>query len=741
MKGINSILGIYTVVMAVGMTVASCQSEAPFSEGGEGNVRLSVDVNTRLTRAVQTVEELKETARIYISDEKGVLNKWVGTQSIPHDGFALRYGSYVAEAFAGDSVSASFDKRYFKGATPFVVSSNDASTQVSVTCKIANVVASIDHTTVKPDLISDLQIVIGNSDGSLTFTDDNLMDYGYFMMSQGDTSLEYTITGVNTKGNAFTKNGEIKNVKPANNYRIKLGYNPTEGNDGGAFLTVSIEEEQLYEDEVVIFGRPVFSWVNTEEEGTPQLIGTPGTFISRTLRVAVHTGFESLIMSTSEPTIISKLGANSIELIDLPELREAEINAQGIVFTDPEEKDGINRFFIEFNESFLNSLPARDTEYVINLRAVDKYGKSNTYDVRIANTEAAIVYSDPVIVNKESFEADLTAVNARMANIPIKLTNEKVQNPQLQYRKAGESTWTSVPVNNTRANNEVTVQIKGLSPSSTYEYRLVAGALSGTTYEFESAVATFTTEAEFIIPNASFEDWSTYSAQTLLGKKTVDLPGSTGDKLTSFWGSGNEGGATANKVLTKKSEDMKHSGTFSARLGSDEALGIIAAGNIFTGYYDYTDGTNGVLQVGKEYDGSHPTKLRVWANYRPGGSVKVNSDNKKYVEVVEGGTDQAQIYVALTVGNVEIRTNPSNRKLFSKDDDNVVAYGEVTWKEAFGPDGALQEVEIPITYNKKAKSVKPTHLVIVCSASKFGDYFCGSSKSVMYLDDFELVYE
>ncbi|MDE5712626.1 MAG: PCMD domain-containing protein, partial [Muribaculaceae bacterium] len=31
--------------------------------------------------------------------------------------------------------------------------------------------------------------------------------------------------------------------------------------------------------------------------------------------------------------------------------------------------------------------------------------------------------------------------------------------------------------------------------------------------------------------------------------------------------------------------------------------------------------------------------------------------------------------------------------------------------------------------------------VIVCSASKFGDYFCGSSSSVMYVDDFELVYE
>ena len=108
---------------------------------------------------------------------------------------------------------------------------------------------------------------------------------------------------------------------------------------------------------------------------------------------------------------------------------------------------------------------------------------------------------------------------------------------------------------------------------------------------------------------------------------------------------------------------------------------------------------------------------------------------------MNGGSDHGQIYVALTTAPIEIRTNPSNRKLFDKTDMEVLAYGEVTWKEAFGQDGQLQLVEIPLGYNERAKTNKPTHLVIVCSASKFGDYFCGSSKSVMYLDDFELVYE
>ena len=38
-------------------------------------------------------------------------------------------------------------------------------------------------------------------------------------------------------------------------------------------------------------------------------------------------------------------------------------------------------------------------------------------------------------------------------------------------------------------------------------------------------------------------------------------------------------------------------------------------------------------------------------------------------------------------------------------------------------------------------NVAPTHLIVVCSASRYGDYFTGSSDSEMWVDDFELIYE
>ena len=53
--------------------------------------------------------------------------------------------------------------------------------------------------------------------------------------------------------------------------------------------------------------------------------------------------------------------------------------------------------------------------------------------------------------------------------------------------------------------------------------------------------------------------------------------------------------------------------------------------------------------------------------------------------------------------------------------------------------GARKEFDIPLKY--KNLTEKPAYIIIVCSASKYGDYFTGGHGSTMYLDDFELVYD
>ena len=71
-------------------------------------------------------------------------------------------------------------------------------------------------------------------------------------------------------------------------------------------------------------------------------------------------------------------------------------------------------------------------------------------------------------------------------------------------------------------------------------------------------------------------------------------------------------------------------------------------------------------------------------------------------------------------------------------DPNIIAYGELPQEECVATDG-WKEVNIPLVYRSLDR--KPTHIIIVMSASKYGDYFVGSDSSVMYVDDFELIYD
>ena len=66
----------------------------------------------------------------------------------------------------------------------------------------------------------------------------------------------------------------------------------------------------------------------------------------------------------------------------------------------------------------------------------------------------------------------------------------------------------------------------------------------------------------------------------------------------------------------------------------------------------------------------------------------------------------------------------------------VIGFGELVVENATSGDG-FEEFEIPITY--KRTDAKAAHLVLVCSASYYGDFFTGGP-SVMYIDDFTFEY-
>ena len=740
MKTIFKYLSCSAVVLAAASLLPSCSMEEPFAADGEGSLTITTEINGDVikTRTIEADElaTLRENCVVYIENNRGVVRKFKGLDNIP-ESIKLQTGAYVAEAWSGDSVSASFDAKFYRGKQEFVMAEGQNS--LTLKCNIANVLVSVDPASLNVDL-TDLKVTFYHSRGQLEFTKENIPTAkGYFMMPNADKDLNYKIEGKKLDGSAYVREGKIENVQRAHEYCMTITQNENEVTDGGAFITIKIADIPLIEETVEIFPGPSVNGLgfNIDE----QVASIERNFSDTHVYVKAYQGLSSVILSFSDnfPGMVS--GRNILD-----GSVKAELAAKGITFDRRSSSDAassaegddveVDEIFITFSKAFLDALPVSGKEFAITIDAVDGRHREGSAKLRIANSADAVEVLAPVSTVAPPVN-DPLAIGAHSATISGIVNDASLVNRYgIKYRPQGTSAWTAVYADaslnkRTRAvSMPYSVTIKGLDSGKTYEYISFSDDYDSPT------VMSFTTESEFKLTNASFEDWSSYSASTLLGTKSVILPGSTNNKSTSFWGSGNEGAATASLVLTDKYEGLVHSGKYSARLASNKAFGVLAAGNIFIGEYVKTDGTNGVLSVGRQYNGSHPTKVRVYCNYRP-GVVDILKNNN--LDIKSGGKDHGQIYIGLTDGPVELRTK--DLKIFTPDDPQVLAYGQVTFTDDYGANNELKAVEITFNYNDRAKTKRPTHIVIVATAAKFGDYFSGSSSSVMILDDFELIYE
>lgn len=744
-------------VVAVGVSTClwSCVAEDTFGSDGEGIVRLRTVVNSITTRAEETTSDpLRDNCVVYISGEKGLIYKEKGLEKVK-ESFTLKAGQYVAEAWTGDSVTASFDKKFYRGYEPFTVTKG-SSTNVVINCRIANVVASVNPNTIDPNLMKDdYEITIKNSRGELTF-DKNNVSYakGYFMMPNDDMTLEYTIKGTNIDGQSFTKTGEIKDVKRAHHYILNFEYNgdvSEPSQTGGVLIKIKVNEEEITDNKIENLNtRPTVSSFRYNLDKQLNFVNIEDIPEKLDLQICGFKGIKYINLSSESA---SDLGwpSTAVNIIENSPNAQQILNS-GVECSVGELNPGTNVITaaVSFHKSLLEKLSAaKETEHIIKIAVEDEDAPYEPTEVklRIVRNENAIVIEDPIVFDKVDQNNGLL-ISSHSATLSFTLSDDFEGTPGVEYCKEGEDNWTFVPISTPAKSprripmkavqKKYNVTITGLEAGTAYKYRAACG-------DFHSNdVMKFNTYSKFIIPNGDMEKWAEISAG---GQDGVKVPSRTG--AHDFWGNGNPGAKMAGTILTDESTDMFHSASKSAKLESKFAsvfgLGKFAAGNLFAGEYVKTDGTDGILSFGKPFaefsDGKQvdvrPSALRVFVNYRPKPGVNKKGANSSYIG--EGILDQAQIYVALTTAAIEIKTKKAE-KLFNPEDKEVLAYGQATLEGNYGPDGQLQELIIPIEYFERSNGVLPTHLVIVCSASKYGDYFSGGEGSTMYLDDFELIY-
>ena len=380
----------------------------------------------------------------------------------------------------------------------------------------------------------------------------------------------------------------------------------------------------------------------------------------------------------------------------------------------------------------IENVKARD-HYILNYKVDDGKGDGSV-SIEFDNALKTYTYTF-FIPTKPATQLSVTAnAWAKLAYLTGNVVTSKDEltpaKMKFQYRKKDVGEWTDAVA--TLNGETYEGKVVDLTPETTYEYRMVYGE-----EQFVTEVKEFTTEAATVLYNGDFELWS-QKDETIY----PDSAKYAGNEL-SFWNTSNPGttqglGAIGGALnpTTSATSPVQH-GQYAAQLKSAFKIIAFAAASLYTGNFAGLSGMSANMEFGKPFTG-HPIALHGYYKYSP---VVINHVDRmpEGVNIVEGETmDECSIFIALAKKSFTFNNNDESSYIDYEGDDNIIAYGELPSGAATSGDG-YTEFTIPLKY--KSLTEEPTHIIIVCSASKYGDYMTGGEGSTLYVDNFSLVYD
>lgn len=306
-------------------------------------------------------------------------------------------------------------------------------------------------------------------------------------------------------------------------------------------------------------------------------------------------------------------------------------------------------------------------------------------------------------------------------------------NMTFEYKTASEEEWKSIKAQ-ADGENAFKATLVDLQPGTQYSYRMAYNG--GGDANFKSDVSNFTTENQEVVPNLSFDDWCTVKNAGLFGTGNTYYAASDYNNL--FWDSGNEG---ANSISVENPTQPEETDVISgkaAKLTSKVVASQFAAGSLFTGDFGSAslDPLGANLDFGRPFTG-RPSQLKGYFKYNPGNIDYI--DTSRVTAVKKGDRDLCSIYILLADWDAPFAVSTGDNKFVDINDPSVIAYGELG-ADKTSPVSMADYEEFTIDIKYRDTTRKPTYILIVCSSSKYGDYFTGSKGSVLLLDEFQLVY-
>lgn len=288
----------------------------------------------------------------------------------------------------------------------------------------------------------------------------------------------------------------------------------------------------------------------------------------------------------------------------------------------------------------------------------------------------------------------------------------------VEYKREKDTAWKPLESSHLKVDGtRYSATLPNLRPGTAYQYRTLTEGQAGSPVNFTTAQAPQLTDG-------SLDNWHQD------GKLFNPWAASS----TSFWDTGNRGATTISESNSVPTDDTCNGQGKAALLESKYLVMKFAAGNLFTGSYLKTTGTNGVLSFGRPFT-AFPTKLKFHYKYHTEEITKIGEDKLSYLK---GRPDSCHVYIALTDWDEprEIRTRPSERQLFDFNDPKIIAYAELIKGENVD---SYQEVVLPLEYRSLNRT--PKFIAVIATASKYGDYFTGGVGTKLWLDNFELIYD
>ncbi|MBQ3521839.1 MAG: PCMD domain-containing protein [Bacteroidales bacterium] len=710
-----NILKKILIVLLVGF-VTSCNKDG--GSAGTGFLKLNISQDESLV-VVGTKAEADPVYKVEVQNSEGVVvASYDNHNDLATSPLKLKAGKYTVIGTTGENGGhAAFGMPVYQGKDEVEVVVGQTTT-AEVVCTLSQVKVTVKCDKSVTDAFKTVIVTVTNhtdfSDGSrnLIYSSDkgvaddgSIGGEGYF---QCTGLLKYSIYLINqddeiSDGDVF---GTIENVSPKEHYIFNLSL--SENDEGGAIIPgIGVDtstNDREYDVNVNLNkkAKPAFSTNGFNLDNTAYI--SIGSTLTWQVNVISKAGIEKLVVSHNSAELTNRGIPASFNLISMSETDKSAVNNAGLVWSGvvAGTKETMSLDF----STLLSSLPLGDYEFIFT-----------ALDMQAQEVIKSFKFKVIPAVETSTISADPWGRHAFLYGMYN--TVEQPSGVGFEYRKESDATWQKVTSGLTFDGANYSVKVTGLEPRTKYIFRTVSDKEPSNEIEF-------TTLGADQIANMSFDAW--YKS----GKHWY--PNASADNF--LWDSGNEGANTLSEVNpTQPTTNVAVAGTDkqAAILKSATAAGQFAAGSLFLG--DFVKATlsplGANLHWGRPYD-CKPLSLKGYYNYTP---VTINKTKAPHTDK-QGTMDICQIYVVLAdwpAGYFEVSTGDS-KFIDVENDPNIIGYGSLENNAA--TNGWLS-FEIPIEYRNNRI---PTTCVIVCSSSKYGDYFTGGVGSTLIVDEFEFTF-